>query len=141
MLLTVIAASALALGGCTSAGLSTPAGAQSGSPEPGKLTTSASAKPAPTTAYTPPPAPPPRPAASPAEPAEPPTVVAPPAPRHIAPTAECDPNYEGACVPVASDVDCAGGSGNGPEYVQGPVRVIGTDVYGLDRNNDGIGCE
>ena len=44
-------------------------------------------------------------------------------------------------MPVASDVDCAGGSGNGPEYVQGPVRVIGTDVYGLDPNNDGIGCE
>lgn len=26
----------------------------------------------------------------------------------------CDPNYSGACVPVASDVDGAGGSGNGP---------------------------
>lgn len=52
----------------------------------------------------------------------------------------CDPNYEGACVPIASDVDCAGGSGNGPEYVQGPVRVVGTDIYGLDRDGDGIGC-
>ncbi len=47
----------------------------------------------------------------------------------------CDPNYEGACVPVASDVDCAGGSGNGS------VRVVGRDVYGLDRDKDGIGCE
>ncbi|WP_431606782.1 hypothetical protein [Mycolicibacterium neoaurum] len=28
--------------------------------------------------------------------------------------APCDPNYSGACVPIASDVDCAGGSGNGP---------------------------
>jgi uncharacterized protein YabE (DUF348 family) len=27
---------------------------------------------------------------------------------------KCDRNYSGACVPVASDVDCAGGSGNGP---------------------------
>ncbi len=53
----------------------------------------------------------------------------------------CDPNYAGACVPIASDVDCMGGSGNGPEYVQGPVRVIGRDIYGLDRDKDGIGCE
>lgn len=52
----------------------------------------------------------------------------------------CDPNYSG-CVPIASDVDCAGGSGNGPEYVEGPVEVTGSDVYGLDRDNDGIGCE
>ncbi len=54
---------------------------------------------------------------------------------------ECDPNYAGKCVPIASDVDCAGGSGNGPAYVQGPVRVVGRDGYGLDRDNDGIGCE
>lgn len=53
----------------------------------------------------------------------------------------CDPNYSGACVPIASDVDCAGGSGNGPAYVQGPVRVIGTDIYRLDADHDGIGCE
>ncbi len=52
----------------------------------------------------------------------------------------CDPNYSG-CVPIASDVDCAGGSGNGPAYAQGPVQVIGTDIYGLDGDNDGIGCE
>jgi resuscitation-promoting factor RpfB len=54
---------------------------------------------------------------------------------------QCDPNYSGACVPIASDVDCAGGSGNGPAYVQGPVRVVGTDIYGLDADGDGIGCE
>lgn len=53
----------------------------------------------------------------------------------------CHPNYTGACVPVASDVDCAGGSGNGPAYVRGPVRVIGPDVYGLDSDGDGIACE
>jgi len=52
----------------------------------------------------------------------------------------CDPNYSG-CVPIASDVDCAGGSGNGPAYVKGPVQVIGTDIYGLDRDHDGWGCE
>lgn len=53
----------------------------------------------------------------------------------------CDPNYSGACVPIASDVDCAGGSGNGPAYVDGPVNVIGKDIYKLDSNGDGVGCE
>ncbi|QKW40670.1 G5 domain-containing protein [Actinomadura sp. NAK00032] len=53
----------------------------------------------------------------------------------------CDPNYSGACVPIASDVDCAGGSGNGPAYVQGPVRVTGSDIYDLDRDGDGIACD
>jgi resuscitation-promoting factor RpfB len=52
----------------------------------------------------------------------------------------CDPNYSG-CVPVASDVDCAGGGGNGPEYVKGPIRVIGQDIYHLDGDGDGIACE
>jgi hypothetical protein len=52
----------------------------------------------------------------------------------------CDPNYSG-CVPIASDVDCAGGKGNGPAYVKGPVKVIGKDIYGLDKDRDGIGCE
>lgn len=55
-------------------------------------------------------------------------------------TPVCDKNYSG-CVPVASDVDCAGGSGNGPAYVAGPINVIGNDIYGLDRDNDGIACE
>lgn len=53
---------------------------------------------------------------------------------------ECHPSYD-PCVPIASDVDCAGGSGNGPEYVEGPVSLIGKDEYGLDRDNDGIGYE
>jgi hypothetical protein len=44
-------------------------------------------------------------------------------------------------VPVASDVDCLGGSGNGPAYVQGPIQVIGTDIYRLDNDHDGIACE
>lgn len=66
------------------------------------------------------------------------------APETTAPVAtqpSCDPNYEGACVPIASDVDCAGGSGNGPAYVQGPVYVVGVDIYDLDRDGDGVGCE
>lgn len=53
----------------------------------------------------------------------------------------CDPNYSGACVPIASDVDCAGGKGNGPAYVRGPVNVIGRDIYDLDSDGDGVGCE
>jgi len=53
----------------------------------------------------------------------------------------CDPNYSGVCVPIASDVDCAGGSGNGPAYVSGPVYVIGVDIYDLDRDGNGVGCE
>ncbi|MDX6281044.1 MAG: resuscitation-promoting factor RpfB, partial [Kribbellaceae bacterium] len=56
------------------------------------------------------------------------------------PSSGCDPNYSG-CVPNASDVDCAGGSGNGPAYVEGPVEVIGSDIYRLDADHDGIGCE
>lgn len=54
---------------------------------------------------------------------------------------DCDANYGGVCVPVASDVDCAGGSGNGPAYVAGPVYIIGSDIYDLDRDGDGVACE
>lgn len=53
---------------------------------------------------------------------------------------QCDPNYSG-CVPIASDVDCAGGSGDGPAYVTGPVKVIGSDIYRLDHDHDGYGCD
>jgi hypothetical protein len=54
----------------------------------------------------------------------------------------CDPSYEGACLdPNASDYDCAGGSGNGPKYVSGPIRVVGSDHFDLDRDGDGVACE
>jgi hypothetical protein len=53
----------------------------------------------------------------------------------------CHPSYEGECVPITSDADCAGGAGNGPAYVNGPVRVVGPDEYGLDRDGAGIACE
>ena len=66
-----------------------------------------------------------------------PAPVAAPAPA----ASGCDANYSGACVPVASDVDCAGGSGNGPAYVQGPVTIVGSDVYDLDRDGDGVACD
>lgn len=85
------------------------------------------------------------------------TYVAPPPPPKPAPVAApapapapapvqnsnggCDPNYSGQCVPIASDVDCGGGSGNGPAYVWGAVRVVGNDIYDLDRDGDGIACD
>jgi len=52
----------------------------------------------------------------------------------------CDPNYE-PCVPVAADVDCPGGGGNGPAFASGPVTVVGRDVYDLDHDGDGMGCD
>ena len=55
-------------------------------------------------------------------------------------TEKCHPSYSGCLDPTASDYDCAGGSGNGPYYT-GRVRVIGPDVFGLDRDRDGWGCE
>ncbi|MGH9112599.1 MAG: hypothetical protein ACRDZN_09955 [Acidimicrobiales bacterium] len=51
----------------------------------------------------------------------------------------CHPSYT-PCVAPASDVDCAGGNGNGPAYT-GPVQVVGPDEYGLDADGDGVGCE
>ena len=58
-----------------------------------------------------------------------------------APADGCNRNYT-PCVPDDPvDVDCEGGSGNGPSYVTGPVRLIGEDVYGLDADGNGIGCE
>jgi hypothetical protein len=57
------------------------------------------------------------------------------------PASNCDSNYTGACVPVASDVDCAGGDGDGPEYVEGPVQIVGDDVYDLNRDDDSIACD
>lgn len=54
----------------------------------------------------------------------------------------CHDSYSEGCVPIAADVDCGGGGGNGPAYVWETVRVVGPDVYDLDGNdNDGWGCE
>jgi endonuclease YncB( thermonuclease family) len=74
------------------------------------------------------PPPPPR------RPAPPPRVGPPPPPPR-----DCQ-GYD-PCLPPGPDVDCAGGSGNGPRYVNGPVRVSGDDPYGLDSDNDGVACE
>jgi uncharacterized membrane protein len=54
----------------------------------------------------------------------------------------CDTRYKSViCVPVAKDVDCKDGGGNGPRYVQGPFSYKGSDPYRLDRNKDGTACE
>ncbi|MDQ1122435.1 G5 domain-containing protein [Microbacterium trichothecenolyticum] len=74
------------------------------------------------------------------------TYVAPPPPA-AAPPAEaqaeakgCHASYADACVPIDSDVDCGGGSGNGPSYFDGVARVVGPDVYKLDGDGDGWAC-
>jgi hypothetical protein len=59
---------------------------------------------------------------------------------HHAASSNCTPGYS-PCIAPGSDVDCAGGSGNGPRYVVGPVYVTGSDPYGLDADGDGVGCE
>jgi hypothetical protein len=63
------------------------------------------------------------------------------APAAKKPPKRCHPSYKGACLdPNASDYDCIGGSGNGPKYT-GRVIVVGPDVFGLDRDGNGIGCQ
>lgn len=56
------------------------------------------------------------------------------------PPRNCTRGYS-PCLPPASDYDCAGGSGNGPRYAHGPIRVSGSDPYDLDRDGDGVACE
>jgi len=67
-----------------------------------------------------------------------------PAPK---PAPSCEPSYTNVCIPIGSaDYDCAGGSGNGPNYIAGPVYVRhdvpNPDPHGLDRGGEyGVGCE
>ena len=71
----------------------------------------------------------------------PPTTRKPPQTTH-APARHCDPAYPGVCLHDGiGDYDCAGGSGNGPNYVDGPIRVLPPDPFGLDSDHDGEGCE
>jgi beta-lactam-binding protein with PASTA domain len=73
----------------------------------------------------------------------PPPPTEPPAPPPTTPPRNCHPSYPDVCLrPDASDYDCEGGSGNGPYYVAGPLRVLPPDPFDLDGNdNDGWGCE
>ena len=53
----------------------------------------------------------------------------------------CVPGYSVCLNPKVSDYDCAGGFGDGPRYVDGPIRVTGSDPFFLDFDGNGIGCE
>lgn len=59
-------------------------------------------------------------------------------------TASCTYGYTPCIKNKASDVDCYGGSGNGPRYTKpGVVYHVKDryDRYGLDADHDGLGCE
>ena len=62
------------------------------------------------------------------------------APAPPAQPSNCTPGYS-PCLTSAYDYDCAGGSGDGPKYANGPVMVTGSDPYGLDADGDGVACE
>ena len=58
-----------------------------------------------------------------------------------APAPACNPAYPDECLRDGiGDYDCEGGSGNGPNYVSGPIRVLPPDPFDLDRDSDGLGC-
>lgn len=69
------------------------------------------------------------------------TITAKPAPAQA--TSSCHTSYRRTCIPPdVSDADCAGGSGNGPWYVQEKnIAVVGPDVFDLDRDGNGVGCQ
>jgi hypothetical protein len=53
----------------------------------------------------------------------------------------CDPAYPDTCLlDGIGDYDCAAGGGDGPNYVDGPLRVLPPDPFRLDRDGDGFGC-
>jgi hypothetical protein len=56
----------------------------------------------------------------------------PPPPHH------CQPGYSPCLKANVGDYDCEGGSGNGPHYTG---TVTGDDVFDLDRDGDGTGCD
>jgi len=45
---------------------------------------------------------------------------------------ECSPHYE-PCLPVTDDLNCSD--------LDSQVRVVGEDLYNLDRDGNGVGCE
>ncbi|MGH3334602.1 MAG: thermonuclease family protein, partial [Nocardioides sp.] len=62
-------------------------------------------------------------------PAPPPTPTPTPT---LAPS--CNANYGRVCLPLSGDVDCSG-------ITAQDIPVVGTDVFRLDADGDGIGCE
>jgi len=80
--------------------------------------------------------------APPPPPLPPPPLPPPPPPPPAVPASNCDPSYPEVCLHDGiGDYDCAGGSGNGPNYVDGPIKVLPPDPFDLDRDGDGTGCE
>jgi endonuclease YncB( thermonuclease family) len=63
-------------------------------------------------------------------PTPPPTPALPPS------GSQCHPSYS-PCLPIVGDLDCADIRARGVA----PVRVLGSDPYRLDGDNDGFGCE
>lgn len=56
----------------------------------------------------------------------------------------CTPGYTPCIKNKTSDVDCYGGSGNGPRYTKPYITYKvkrGYDRYRLDADHDGWGCE
>ena len=64
----------------------------------------------------------------------PPPAPAPPQP--TPPSGNCHPSYS-PCLPIVGDLDCADIRAMGVA----PVRVLGSDPYRLDGDDDGYGCE
>jgi hypothetical protein len=59
------------------------------------------------------------------------------------PPSNCDSAYPTICLRDGiGDYDCAGGSGDGPNYVYATnFTVRSPDPFGLDADGDGVGCE
>lgn len=57
------------------------------------------------------------------------------APTPTTPTSACPSDRVGCGLLGGS------GSGNGPAYAHGPLRIVGFTVYDLDRERDGIGWD
>jgi len=64
-----------------------------------------------------------------------PTPSAPPPTRTTAPAGNCEPGYT-PCLPRVYDLDC----GEIDDSLK-PIRVTGSDPYGLDADGDGYGCD
>lgn len=54
----------------------------------------------------------------------------------LEPSPQCHSSYD-PCLPIVDDLNCADVVALGAA----PVTVLGPDVYELDRDRDGIGCE
>ncbi len=51
----------------------------------------------------------------------------------------CHPSYDPCLQTGIGDYDCQGG--DGPNFVQGTVKVTEPDEFGLDADHDGTGCD